>query len=93
MSTPDFFENLALAESAASMFRKTYPSKTEHRGLRKLFRAYSVPGLRWLWKNGDSSARTTIAARIGIWRSLNEDDLMKLQRRIRARETGRKGGN
>lgn len=86
-------ETLALADSAAQKFVATYPSRQESANFRDYLRSFCVPGLRWLWRNGDHATRTTIASRVAVWRGRPHDEVKKLQERIRVRETGRKGGN
>lgn len=92
MIAPDFREALALADSAAQHFVSLYPNREHNPALRAHFRTYSVPGLRWLWRNGDASTRTTIAARIAVWREVPQEQISRLQMRIRSRESQRIGG-
>lgn len=92
MNAPDFFEALALADSAAQHFVSLYPKREDNPAVRSHFRAYSVPGLRWLWRNGDASTRTTIAARIAVWREVPQEQISRLQLRILGRENNRLGG-
>lgn len=89
---PDFFEALAIADCLAQKFVSAFPSKDAHPEWRGYLRSNCVPGLRWLWRNGDAATRTTLAARVAVWRQRKEEDVKALQRRIRARETARKGG-
>lgn len=89
---PDFHAGLAIADSLAKQFAENFPSKREEQTWRDYFRNFCVPGLRWLWKNGDASTRTTIAARIAVWREQATADIQSLQERIRTRELLREGG-
>jgi hypothetical protein len=93
MKAPEFMEALAIADSAAQKFVGTYPSREDSVKWRDYLRSFCVPGLRWLWRNGDHATRTTIAARVAVWRGRSTEEVRQLQERIRVRETGRKGGN
>lgn len=92
MTFPSFMETLALADSAAQKFVATYPSKQDSVKFREYLRDFCVPGLRWLWRNGDQSARTTIASRVAVWRGRSTEEVKQLQERIRVRENRRNGG-
>ena len=93
MKAPKFMETLALADSAAQKFVETYPTQQDSANWRDYLRSFCVPGLRWLWRNGDQDTRTTIAARVAVWRGRSAEEVRQLQERIRVRETGRNGGN
>lgn len=90
---PNFNETLALSDSLAQQFVKNYPSTREEQKWRQYFRGFCVPGLRWLWRTGDANTRTTLAARVAVWRERKTEDVRELQTRILARELGRKGEN
>lgn len=93
MTAPNFNEWLAIADSLAQQFTKNYPSKRDDQYWRNYFRGFCVPGLRWLWKNGSADTRTTIAARVAVWRGVKTEEVARMQCRILARELGRKGVN
>ena len=85
-STRTFFEVLAIADSLAQKFVATFPTKQENPNWRGYLRSYCVPGIRWLWRNGNADTRTTIAARVAVWRERKTEEVQALQIRIRARE-------
>jgi len=91
-STPTFFETLSISDSLAQQFVKNYPSKREKQEWRQYFRNFCVPGLRWIWRTGDANARTTLAARVAVWRERKAEDVHDLQSRILARELNRVNG-
>lgn len=91
-STPTFFEALSIADSLAQKFANTFPSKEANPNWRGYVRTYCIPGLRWLWKSGDANTRTTLAARVAIWRDRKTEDVKALQTRILSRELARVEG-
>lgn len=91
-ATPTYYESLSIADCLAKSFTAVYPSKEESPKLRDYLRAWVVPGLRWLWRNGNAEARTTLAARVAVWRCRTTEDIRALQNRVRARELSRVEG-
>ena len=93
MNAPDFFESLSIADCLAQKFAGLYPDREQNARWRVYGRGYVIAGLRWLWRNGDADTRTTIAARVAVWRKRPGEYVSELQRRVKARETARKGGS
>lgn len=92
-ASPTYFESLSIADSLAQKFAGAFPTKEESPSWREYTRGYSVPGLRWLWRHGSPDTRTTLAARVAVWRNRKTEDVRTLQTRILARELARvKGG-
>ena len=95
MKAPDFFESLAMADCLARQFVNAYPSKEPNPKWRGFLQQWVIPGMRWLWRNGNTDTRTSIAARIAVWRGLDEQKVRDILRRVQLREEIRnatKGG-
>jgi hypothetical protein len=69
MKDLDFMTGYNITECAAQVFNRYRPSPGD-KGielLRKSLRYPAVQTLRALWKSGDASMRTTVAARVKAW--------------------------
>jgi hypothetical protein len=87
-----FFAQLALVDSTVQQFVATFPDKGLPPKLRSHFRNWSVPGLRWLWANGDANSRACIAARVAVWRDKGAEGVAAVQARVMGRESARLAG-
>lgn len=87
----DFFDGYALADSAARVFAEERTTKfpgEDYARSRRFLRESPVHALRFLWKNGDVSLRTTVACRVAVWMGR---PVKEIGDRITAREKARLG--
>lgn len=93
MQAPNFLETWSLADSLAKAFVGHYPTPVtqQHSSLNARFRNDVVMGIRWLWRNSGPDGRTTIAARIAVWRGRESAQVSALTKAIGDRE--RRRGN
>ena len=84
-----FFDFYALADCAARSFAEWRTSKhpePDSAKARQYLRAEPVRAIRYLWKTGDASQRTTVAARVAIWMNRPVKEIMA---RVDQRENAR----
>ena len=87
----DWSANIALADCAAKILAESLDpvykgtEKGDFNG-RWIMRHWAVEGLRYLWKNGDASNRSTIAARVAVWQNR---DAAKISQAVLERERAR----
>lgn len=90
--TPNYFEGLSIADSLARKFVEAFPSREPIASFRAYLRGFCIPGMRWLWRNGSVEVRTTIAARVAVWRGKTGEATRAVQIRVGARELSRLNG-
>lgn len=70
MKDLDFMTGYNIAECAAQVFNRHRPAPGDKgiEWIRQRLRYSAVQTLRALWKSGDASMRTTVAARVQAWK-------------------------
>lgn len=96
MKDLDFMTCFHIAECAAQIFNRHRPAPGDKgiEWVRKRLRYSAVQTLRTLWKSGDASTRTSVAARVQAWKPgtdvmAKNDVLAEFIARIDKREKAR----